>query len=132
MLGATVPNPRYPNPYEMRFYKGPQPSLPKGQSTTGPDAAPLEHSDECANTDRRLNKPMWEKPRDPDRIPEILGLLETRWKAVPDQRLGQVIINLVRKELSPDPENEGSVLFSVEDEVWIKLLTEATQSDTSA
>jgi len=33
--------------------------------------------------------------RDPKRIERILNLLRAHWRNVPDQRLGQVIINLV-------------------------------------
>ncbi len=30
--------------------------------------------------------------RDPDRIPEVLRMLETAWKQQPDMRLGQLVI----------------------------------------
>ena len=30
--------------------------------------------------------------RDPDRIPEVLRMLETAWKQYPDMRLGQLVI----------------------------------------
>ena len=34
--------------------------------------------------------------RDPNRIDEILSLVESYWKQFPDQRLGQVIVNLMK------------------------------------
>ncbi len=34
--------------------------------------------------------------RDPERIPEMLELLGKVWEIVPDQRLGQLIVNLTR------------------------------------
>lgn len=66
---------------------------------------------------------MWSEPRDPDRIPEVLALLEERWRAVPDQRLGQVLVNLVRRELGPEPAREGEAIFALEDGRWIELLS---------
>ena len=65
---------------------------------------------------------IWDRPRDPDRIPEILGLLEQRWKETPDQRLGQVIVNLIRREASPDPMEEGQAIFALEDDRWKAIL----------
>ena len=64
----------------------------------------------------------WDTPRDPNRIPEILAALEARWQEVPDQRLGQVLVNLVRRELSPEPESEGEALFAVEDDKLLEIL----------
>jgi hypothetical protein len=46
--------------------------------------------------------------RDPDRIPEILGLIEQVWRRHPDMRLGQLIVNL----LDPRP----NPIFAIEDE----------------
>lgn len=65
---------------------------------------------------------MWDEPRDPQRISQILALLEARWKDVPDQRLGQVIVNLARRDLAPDPAKEGEVIFALEDDRWEELL----------
>jgi len=64
----------------------------------------------------------WEQPRDPDRIPEVLAALEARWREVPDQRLGQILINLVRRELSPDSTKECERMFAIEDDTWLELL----------
>lgn len=64
----------------------------------------------------------WNKPRDEARIPEVLEALEARWREVPDQRLGQVLINLVRRELAPEPESEGEALFAVEDDKLLEIL----------
>lgn len=69
---------------------------------------------------------MRKEPRDPERITEVLAVLETRWREVSDQRLGQVIVNLVRRELSPDPENEANALFAVEDDKLLEMLRQAT------
>lgn len=46
--------------------------------------------------------------RDPDRIPQILELLEQLWRRYPDMRLGQLIVNL----LDPRP----NPIFTIEDE----------------
>ena len=46
--------------------------------------------------------------RDPDRIPEILGLIEQVWRRHPDMRLGQLMVNL----LDPKP----NPIFTIEDE----------------
>lgn len=73
---------------------------------------------------------IWDRPRDPDRIPEILGLLEQRWKETPDQRLGQVIMNLIRREASPDPAKEGQVIFALEDDRWKAILASDDHAST--
>lgn len=75
---------------------------------------------------------MRKEPRDPERIPEVLAALETRWGEVPDQRLGQVIVNLIRRELSPDPKNEANVLFAVEDAKLLEMLRQATDSSSAS
>ena len=75
---------------------------------------------------------MRKEPRDPERIPEVLAALETRWREVPDQRLGQVIVNLVRRELSPDPENEANALFAVEDDKFLEMLRQATGGSSAS
>lgn len=53
-----------------------------------------------------MNSEMWNKPRDPERIPRVLGKLALLWEASPDLRLGQLLVNLTG---SPDP-------FYVEDD----------------
>lgn len=65
---------------------------------------------------------MWDQPRDPERIPEILAALETRWREVPDQRFGQLLVNLVRRELGPDPVTEANSLFALEDRKLLEIL----------
>jgi hypothetical protein len=47
--------------------------------------------------------------RDPDRIPEILALIEELWSKHPDMRLGQLIVNLL--DARPNP------IFTVEDDI---------------
>ena len=36
--------------------------------------------------------------RNPDRIPEIIELLQKAWELVPDWRLGQLIYNMAGKD----------------------------------
>lgn len=47
--------------------------------------------------------------RSPDRIPEILGLIEQLWSRHPDMRLGQLMVNLL--DPTPNP------IFAAEDEI---------------
>jgi len=49
-------------------------------------------------------------PRDPNRIPKILTLIQTAWEEFPDQRLGQLIVNVVGNASKTD-------LFYIEDDV---------------
>lgn len=51
--------------------------------------------------------------RDPKRIPRILAKLQAAWLSNPDQRLGQLLVN-VNRDVDTDP----SMLFHVEDDVW--------------
>lgn len=69
---------------------------------------------------------MWDKSRNPERIPEVLAALETRWREAPDQRFGQVVVNLVRRELAPDPRDEAKRLFSLEDDKLLEILGKST------
>lgn len=73
----------------------------------------------------------WNKPRDEARIPEVLEALEARWREVPDQRLGQVLINLVRRELAPDPADEANRFFSLEDDKLLEMLRQSTSKPTA-
>lgn len=75
---------------------------------------------------------MWDKPRDPDRIPEVLAALETRWREVPDQRLGQVLINFVRRELAPEPADEANRLFVLEDDTLLEMLRRSTSRPSAS
>lgn len=36
--------------------------------------------------------------RNPDRIPEMLRMLGLIWEVIPDQRLGQLVVNLTRTQ----------------------------------
>jgi hypothetical protein len=53
--------------------------------------------------------------RDPERIPIVIAAIEREWRKQPDQRLGQLVVNLLRRHTSVPPEDEGRVLFAVED-----------------
>jgi hypothetical protein len=53
--------------------------------------------------------------RDPERIQMILAAVERQWRKDPDARLGQVIVNLLRANRNVPGEDEGRVLFNVED-----------------
>lgn len=77
-------------------------------------------------------KVMWDKPRDPERIPEVLAALETRWREAPDQRLGQVLMNLVRRELAPEPADEANRLFALEDDTLLEMLKRSTSRPSAS
>ena len=56
--------------------------------------------------------------RNPERIPEVLEAVKQHWKEYPDQRLGQLICNIARKEHgNPDP-------FDLEDNDLMDVLGE--------
>ncbi|MGB6057606.1 MAG: hypothetical protein WBF71_05025 [Microthrixaceae bacterium] len=78
------------------------------------------------------NRTMWDQPRDEARISELLTALETRWREVPDQRLGQLLVNIVRRELASDPANEASRLFVLEDDKLLEMLRQATSRSTAS
>ena len=66
--------------------------------------------------------------RNPDRIPEIMALLQRGWQKVPDYRLGQLFENLKRYTGKYD-------LFFVEDEEMVQYIIdyfdlEVQESDT--
>jgi hypothetical protein len=54
--------------------------------------------------------------RDPARIEQVLEVVRRIWAEFPDMRLGQLLINAVRRS-EPCPE-----LFSVEDTVLVRTL----------
>ncbi len=58
--------------------------------------------------------------RDPARIDRVIEKLRALWYATPDQRLGQIIMNL----LGPG-HHAGSTLFYIEDDDWERLIDEA-------
>lgn len=55
--------------------------------------------------------------RDPERIDRILEKLGTLWRAVPDQRLGQLVINLTNDMECPKT-------FNIEDDDLEKRIDE--------
>lgn len=77
------------------------------RKATGRDAALEAFVD-----DNRAIFARWSTPRDPARIERIAEKLALAWVAVPDQRLGQLIVNLTGK---PDP-------FNVEDDALERRL----------
>lgn len=56
--------------------------------------------------------------RDPERIDEILELLEMYWKKNPDLRLGQIVVNISQSE------GYGSEPYYLEDKTISKGLSE--------
>ena len=58
--------------------------------------------------------------RDPNRIPVVLAALETYWRAHPDLRLCQIVVNLSGRV---DP-------FYVEDEILLAAITPAVKVQT--
>jgi hypothetical protein len=57
--------------------------------------------------------------RDPSRIPMLLAALERRWGDQPDQRLGQLLMNVSR----------GHDLFALEDDRFLALLGPKTAEE---
>lgn len=53
--------------------------------------------------------------RDPDRIDDILWLLEKLWRTSPDQRLVQLILNVAASPEGVRP--DASALFVLEDDI---------------
>lgn len=62
---------------------------------------------------RRAGRP----PRDPERIERITKLLAERWKRDPDQRLGQLIVNVSRHEIEGPFAGNDDPWFA-EDDAW--------------
>ncbi len=56
--------------------------------------------------------------RDPARIGEILGKLEKAWRRVPDQRLGQLLVNIMPDRI------QSPAIFYKEDDEWARELDE--------
>lgn len=71
----------------------------------------------------------FDKPRDPDRIPQVLEAIRREWVLKPDLRLGQLIVNLFRINTDTPTEEEGRRLFSVEDETLLDWLERDQRSD---
>lgn len=55
--------------------------------------------------------------RDPNRIPEVLQLLQQGWEQSPDLRLGQIFENLKRYANIPD-------LFYIEDSELARIISD--------
>jgi hypothetical protein len=71
----------------------------------------------------------WGRPI--ERIPMLLAALERVWADEPDTRLGQLVMNLLRANTSVSREEEGRVLFNVEDGqllAWLGPETKAEQA----
>lgn len=85
-----------------------------------------EQAGECGHgnedSEEREIRTMWDQPRDESRITQVIEALEARWRETPDQRFGQVVVNLVRRELAPDPSDEANRLFSLEDDKLLEIL----------
>lgn len=58
-------------------------------------------------------------PRDPARIDRVLAAVRAAWLQQPDSRLGQLLFNTARLYNTSD-------LFYVEDDFWLRALTEET------
>jgi hypothetical protein len=68
--------------------------------------------------------------RDPDRIPAVLAALERRWKEQPDLRLGQLLVALLRRQISNlSTAEEGRRLFNVEDSQLLEWLEPGGEDD---
>ena len=67
--------------------------------------------------------------RDPERIPIVLAAIEREWRKHPDQRLGQLVVNLLRRHGTVPPEDEGQVLFAVEDGELLRWLGAETDDE---
>ncbi|HEC64611.1 MAG TPA: DUF1040 family protein [bacterium] len=51
--------------------------------------------------------------RDPERIDKVLAIIRRTWKAYPDLRLGQLLLNVVQNDLT------SGLLYYMEDEELI-------------
>lgn len=69
---------------------------------------------------------IWAKPRPPERIPEILEALDQAWSQPVnvDQRLGQLLINVIRsaEDNRMTPEDIERRLWGIEDDRLLGLL----------
>lgn len=67
--------------------------------------------------------------RDAGRIPIVLAAIEREWKRDPDIRLGQLLMNLIRREQLAPREDEGMLLFGIEDGELLRLLGPQTATE---
>lgn len=70
--------------------------------------------------------------RDSDRIPVVLAAIEWEWKKTPDLRLGQLLMNEIRKKVHVATEEEGRFLSGVEDNRPLSILGEKTDEDVQS
>ncbi len=61
--------------------------------------------------------------RDPERIDRICEKLKTLWHEMPDQRLGQLLMNALTKYQGGASENWGQSIWTTEDSVGNYLLS---------
>lgn len=59
-------------------------------------------------------------PRPKERIPEVLDGLKKVWEKYPDQRLGQLLVNIHYKAWNGMP----FPLYETEEEMWLKGINE--------
>lgn len=59
----------------------------------------------------------------------ILAALEREWRRTPDERLGQVVVNLLRANRKLPREEEGRILFGVEDGELLRWLGPETEQE---
>lgn len=55
--------------------------------------------------------------RELERIDRICELLKEKWKEVPDQRLGQFLINYIFGPYPHHPRYDGYIFFKEDDEI---------------
>jgi hypothetical protein len=67
--------------------------------------------------------------RDPERIPMVLAAIEREWRKHPDQRLGQLLVNVFRRRGTVPSEDESQVLFAVEDAELLRWLGAETDDE---
>ena len=67
--------------------------------------------------------------RDPGRIPLMLAAVERQWRKEPDQRLGQLIVNLLRDNRDILRDAEGRALFDVQDSELLGWLGPETEEE---
>jgi hypothetical protein len=85
---------------------------------TGKDESGLLSPEQKAKIDK-MNANL--TPRDPARIDQILDALKTIWKTVPDQRLGQLLLNYAFREA--DHRDQTSIeMYGQEDTETLEAL----------
>lgn len=64
---------------------------------------------------RAQSTALFARPRDPDRIPQILRLIERIWRASPNMRLGQLLCNALAYREELPGSNVFDAAYSLED-----------------